>query len=163
MRGAPAVLMMGESMRKALQLEDFLKRTGWSCQVEPELPAALRLAETQPYDLILSGVRMDRCCRASLVNSVIGSKASLFFSMAVEYGCWWLPAVRQGENCADSPALSPRRFAEEIGRLRLSLLLPSEPAPASASAVAAALTAASKKPKRPAGEPLIAAALRLSA
>ena len=121
MRGAPTVLMMGESMRKASHLDDFLKRGGWNCRVEPEMPLALRLAEENPYDLVLSGVRMDRSARAKLVSSLMEAKASLFFSMAVEYGCWWLPSVRRGENCADSAALSPKHFAEEIERLRLEV------------------------------------------
>jgi hypothetical protein len=123
MGGAPTVLMMGEGMRKASHLEDFLRRSGWNCRVEPEMSVALQLAEQNPYDLVLSGVRMDRAHRGKLVNSLMKAKASLFFSMAVEYGCWWLPAVRLGENCADSPALPSKRFAEEIERLRVELLL----------------------------------------
>src|SRR4051812_26364748 len=165
MRGAPTVLMMGEGMRKASHLEDFLKRGGWVCRVETDLPAALRLSEQSPYDLFLSGVRMDRIQRTSLVGSATEAKASLFFSMAVEYGCWWLPAVRLGENCADSPALPPKRFAEEVERLRLALMLLPEPAPIVAPlAAAAAVGGRARDLKRPTpSDQRIAAAFRLSA
>jgi hypothetical protein len=135
MRGTPTVLMMGEGMRKASHLEDFLKRSGWNCRVEPETSIAMRLAGENPYDVVLSGVRMDRAHRSKLVSSLTEAKASLFFSMAVEYGCWWLPAVRLGENCADSPALSPKRFAEEIERLRLQLLLDGEAVPSTGASM----------------------------
>jgi len=127
MRSAPTVLMMGEGMRKASHLEDFLKRGGWQCRVEVSMPQALRLAGRSRHDLVLSGVRMDRASRTKLVNSLMESKSSLFFSMAVEYGCWWLQAVRLGENCADGPALTSKRFAEEVERLRLQLMLDAEP------------------------------------
>jgi hypothetical protein len=34
----------------------------------------------------------------------------LFYSQPVEDGCWWLPALRHGQNCFGSSALRPSQF-----------------------------------------------------
>jgi hypothetical protein len=46
----------------------------------------------------------------SLMNLLEGSGATMFYSFAVEYGCWWLPALRRGQKCFGSPALRPSEF-----------------------------------------------------
>jgi hypothetical protein len=73
------------------------------------------------FDLVLCDLNAERVSKSLLVSSLMASRSTLFYSLPVERGCWWLPAVRQGEYCLGAPALSPREFAAAIDELSLEL------------------------------------------
>lgn len=49
-----------------------------------------------------------------LIALLVGSDASLLFSVAVENGCWWIPTVRRGKNCLGTAALSQKSASPDI-------------------------------------------------
>ena len=51
-----------------------------------------------------------------LLERLIGSTATLFFSTTVENGCLWIPALARGKRWFASNALRPSEFADTLGR-----------------------------------------------
>ena len=39
-----------------------------------------------------------------------GLRVSMFYMLPVEEGCWWLPVLRNGENCLGTPAIRTTEF-----------------------------------------------------
>ena len=81
------VLMVGKGMRRAPHLERYLKGKGWDSQVEASIGQALSMIENLRFDLILSCVKLEHSAKLQLISSLVETGSSLFFSMAVEYGC----------------------------------------------------------------------------
>jgi hypothetical protein len=47
-----------------------------------------------------------------LMPLLASSRVSMFSRVTVEEGCWWLPVLRNGENCLGAAALRPREFSQ---------------------------------------------------
>jgi len=39
-----------------------------------------------------------------------GLRVSMFYMLPVEEGCWWVPVLRNGENCLGTPAIHTTEF-----------------------------------------------------
>jgi hypothetical protein len=121
MRTSSTVFLVGESLRQAWFLEACLRRKGWAPQKEASIIQALCLMKGAQFDLVLCDLNAERVSKSLLISSLVASRSTLFYSLPVERGCWWLPAVREGEYCLGAPALSPKEFAAAIDELSLEL------------------------------------------
>ena len=48
---------------------------------------------------------------AEMMALLVGLRVSMFYILPVEEGCWWLPVLRNGENCFGAPAFRPSEFS----------------------------------------------------
>jgi hypothetical protein len=116
-----AVLMVGENMLRQSRLAEFLQQNGWQVDREPIVRRAMCLIDARPFDLILSDIKVTHAGRIRMVSSVMRSGGTLFFSLAVSFGSWWLPAVRLGDSCLGSTVLSSQEFETAIRQLAVQV------------------------------------------
>jgi hypothetical protein len=109
-----SALIVGHGMRPGLALARWLERQGWNSHFESSAENAFRVLKSVPYDLILASMKIEPQLRCQLVGLSLDVGSTLFFSLAVEYGCWWLPAVRMGEHCVRPAAFHSNKLAENI-------------------------------------------------
>lgn len=74
-------------------------------------------ARARSYNVILLDSTVSPEQRRQLVAELTGSEASIFYTFPVENGCWWLPALRRGENCLGTPAFRRNEFPFELERI----------------------------------------------
>ena len=114
----PNILLIASN---PLGTSSLVKRLNkWACGIRTcsSSQEARALAAKQSFDLVLSefGLRDGSSC--PFTASLIGSNTTLLYSYPVEAGCWWLPAVKNGQSCWGCPAM---RSAEFIGFLETFL------------------------------------------
>jgi hypothetical protein len=55
--------------------------------------------------------------RRQLASALRGQATTIFYSFPVENGCWWLPALRHGQDCHGTPAFRRNEFPGELERI----------------------------------------------
>jgi hypothetical protein len=127
----PGVLLIGESRQGSSELSARMERLGCQCRFVSSCWEAQLVVRSRAFDLVLGPTRLPDGSLYSLMNLLEGSGASMFYSFAVEYGCWWLPALRRGQECFGSPALRSSEFMsllnEMIRELREVPMAPEKP------------------------------------
>jgi hypothetical protein len=106
----PTALLIGESPQGSSNLAKRLQARGCECDFAVSSQEASSMLRAERFDLVLSPMRLRDGSLFSLINLLNGSGITLFFSYVVEDGCWWLPALRHGQNCFGSSALRPSQF-----------------------------------------------------
>jgi len=109
------VLLISERAEGASLLRQRLTQRGCECYVATSSAQAARLFAGHEFDLVLCTFWMQGM--STLIPVLIGSGASLFRSVAVEDSCWWMPAVRHGEECVGAPALRASEFKVALDRI----------------------------------------------
>jgi DNA-binding NtrC family response regulator len=112
--GIPKVLLVGENPQGCSCLAQGLQERGCYCEFAASYPEICSLLRVQHFDLVLSPMRLRDASLFPLIDLLDGSGVTLFFSHAVEQGCWWLPALRRGERCFGSSALRPSEFVTAL-------------------------------------------------
>jgi len=104
------VLLIAASPMGVSFLVTRLKK--WACDVyfASSCKEVNALVSNQRFDLVLSEFRLRDGSTYSLAASFIGSNTTLVYSYPVEAGCWWLPAVKNGQSCWGSRAMQPSEF-----------------------------------------------------
>lgn len=69
------------------------------------------------FHLILLDSTVSPEQRRRLASELVGSNVSIFYSFPVENGCWWLPTLRQGQDCHGTPAFRRKEFPYELERI----------------------------------------------
>ena len=110
----PKVLMIGENPQGSSYLAKRLQERGCECEFAVSYQEACWLLRAQDFDLVLSPMRLRDGSLFPLIDLLDGSGITLFYSHAVDDGCWWLPALRHGQNCFGSSALRPSEFAAAL-------------------------------------------------
>ena len=110
----PKVLLIGETAQDSSYLANHLRRHGCEYKFAVSYEEACSLLGVQSFDLVLSALRPAGNSAFSLVALLEGSTTTLFYSEPVENGCWWLPALRNGQNCFGSSALLPSEFVSVL-------------------------------------------------
>jgi len=110
----PKVLLIGENPQSSSYLAKRLQERGCEYEFAVSYQEACWLLRAQNFDLVLSPMRLRDGSFFPLIALLDGSDITLFYSHAVEDGCWWLPALRHGQNCFGSSALRPREFAAAL-------------------------------------------------
>jgi DNA-binding NtrC family response regulator len=91
----------------------------WECEVHfaSSYKEAHMFIGSKIYDLVLSEFRLSDGSSYPLTDLLIGSNTTLVYSYPVEAGCYWLPAVKNGQSCWGARAMRPGEFVaylEEI-------------------------------------------------
>jgi hypothetical protein len=107
---SPKVLLIADNPIGLSLLEARFNK--WACEVQFALSckAATALVSHEPFDLVLSQFRLRDGSSYPLAALLIGSNTTLVYSYPVETGCWWLPAVKNGQSCWGSVAMRPSEF-----------------------------------------------------
>jgi hypothetical protein len=69
------------------------------------------------FNLILLDSTVPPGQRKELSTELVGSRTTIFYTFPVENGCWWLPALRRGEDCHGSPAFRRTEITFELERI----------------------------------------------
>ena len=104
------VLLIHESQNTYSPLTDHLRRGGCECCFAASKREAGLLLDNHTFDLVLGPIRLKSESLYPLIGRLNGSLTTLFYSQSVEHGCWWLPALRRGQNCFGAPAFRPGEF-----------------------------------------------------
>jgi hypothetical protein len=106
----PKVLLIGENVQGFSYLASRLNNHGCECSFALSCQEAFLILRNRRFDLVLSPTSLSDGTLYSIMNLLEGSDTTVFYSHAVERGCWWLPALRRGEKCFGSSALRPSEF-----------------------------------------------------
>ena len=149
----PRALLIGENSQGSSHLVKLLEGQGCDCSFATSYQDACSLLGTQPFDLVLSPIRLRDCSIFPLASLLEGSAVTLFYFQLVEDGCWWLPALRSGRKCFGSHALRPSEFVlslnEIIAEMRAGSRLPAENQPTFVSTPQTSVPARSRSSARP--------------
>ena len=74
------VLLVGEAANNSLQLLQWLKRRGCRCEVAQSYREAFNLVSRTQFDLVLSQYQLPDRTAFPLLDWLVGSPATLFFS-----------------------------------------------------------------------------------
>ena len=99
------VLLVGETARSSLLLLRWLNRRGCCCQLAQSYRGACDLISSTQFDLVLSEYQLPDRTAFPLLDWLVGSPATLFFSTRVEDGSLWLKMLERGKRCVGAPLL----------------------------------------------------------
>jgi hypothetical protein len=107
---APRVLLIAENPKGASFLVTRLKK--WDCELHfaSTCKEASQVITQQRFDLVLSQLRLRDGSAYPLTALLTGSNTRLYYSQPVEEGCWWLPALENGQSCWGTRAMAPNEF-----------------------------------------------------
>ena len=109
------ILLVGETAQSCLQLMQWLERRGCRCHFASSCKDACRLISDMRFDFVLSHFELPDRSAFPLLQKLIGSTTSLFFSTRIENGCLWLPTLAKGRRWPDTRVLRPNEFAVAMG------------------------------------------------
>jgi len=117
------VLLVGEAANNSLQLLQWLKRRGCSCEVAQSYREAFNLVSRTQFDLVLSQYQLPDRTAFPLLDWLVGSPATLFFSARVENGFLWLKMLERGKRCISAPALRSNALPTVKSALVLAVMV----------------------------------------
>jgi hypothetical protein len=101
------VLVVGDFPRLFSSLRR-LEKLGCECHfAESDREVSALLSHTK-LDIVLSLYTDQRL--SPMMALLADLRVSMFYMLPVEEGCWWLPVLRNGENCLGSPAIRTTEF-----------------------------------------------------
>ena len=85
-----------------------LERLGCECHFAESHREVSALLSHTKLDIVLSLYTHQRL--SQMIALLAGRRVSMFYMLPVEEGCWWLPVLRNGENCLGTPAIRTTEF-----------------------------------------------------
>jgi hypothetical protein len=104
------ILLIRKSQNGSSVLATRLAAHGCACTFANSLQNVRTLLDRRTFDLVLGPIRLESDSLYSLIDRLEGTGTALFYSLGVEDGSWWLPALRRGENCFGEPAIHSSAF-----------------------------------------------------
>jgi CheY-like chemotaxis protein len=114
------VLLVGDNPQSFSLSRQVLESSGCECHFAGSVEAAEDLLRLWQFDIVLSTDRVPSDAIQTLVGLLSGSGTSLFASLRVEEGLWWVPVLQFGKDCY-GPALRIGEFARVLDDLRKQL------------------------------------------
>src|ERR1700674_4565220 len=99
------VLLVGETARGSTQLMNWLYKRGCQCHFAMSCQEAFNLVSHTQFDLVLSQYQLPDRTAFPLLDWLVGSSATLFFSARVEDGFLWLKMLERGKRCVSTAML----------------------------------------------------------
>src|SRR5437016_4409456 len=118
-----AVLLVGDGARNASILQDHLQRKGCDIFFAASCKEAQKILREHHYDLVLSEFILSDGTAYQLMSCLRGTDTTMFFSNAVEDGCWWLNAIYEGEDRSEEPGMRPAQFGIVLDKILFDRLL----------------------------------------
>ena len=117
------VLVVGNAARKASILEDYLLKRGCDVCFATSQKDALELLQRNQFDLVLSEFMLPDGTAYQLMPALRGTDTTMFFSNAVEDGCWWMNAIYEGKDHSEDPGMRPAEFRLLLDEILFDRLL----------------------------------------
>ena len=111
------VLVVGEKAQEFLTSQQLFERNNCQCRFAKSHKEVVVLPNLRDYDIVLSALRVPGESVRGLIALLSGSRASLFCSLRVERGYWWLPVLNRGKECFGTPALRLVDFVDAFDQL----------------------------------------------
>jgi len=111
------VLVLGERPQGLFGSRQLFERNDCQCQFARSHQELARLANLWELGIVLSALAMPGGSVHGLIALLSGSRSSLFCSLRVETGYWWLPVLRIGKECFGTPAFRPGDFVRAFDQL----------------------------------------------
>jgi PleD family two-component response regulator len=108
-RRKPNVLVIRESVQHS-SLLTWLDQRGCEYSFATSCQEAFQILRNREFDVVLSPTRVRDGSLYPIMSLLEGSDTTVFYFYSVEYGSWWLPALRRGRKCFGSPAFRGREF-----------------------------------------------------
>jgi hypothetical protein len=117
----PGVLLVGRSTPWLSALCVAIEQCGAEPVIVSPLGVTSESVKESGHVLVLLGscVRPEK--RRQLVGELRGSDVSLFYAFPVETGCWWLPALRHGQDCHGEAGFRASEFLVELRTMLLEI------------------------------------------
>jgi DNA-binding NtrC family response regulator len=93
------VLLVGDNPKSFSLSRQLLERNDCECHYAGSVEAAEDLLRLWQFDIVLSTHRVPSNAIQSLIGLLSGSGASLFSSLNVEEGSWWVALLQFGKEC----------------------------------------------------------------
>jgi hypothetical protein len=116
-RAVIRVLLVGEEPREFFLSRQLFERSDCQCHFAKSEREIAELLIATEFDIVLSTPRISGGSIHQLVALLSGSRASMFYSLRVEEGYWWLPVLRLGKECLGTPALRGGEFVHVLDQL----------------------------------------------
>jgi len=113
----PSVLLVGRNGSWGTSVLKSLEKFGSETFYVAPQAVTPEYVRKGAYNLILLDSTVPPEQRRKLASELIGSEASIFYTFPVENGCWWLPALRHGQDCHGTPAFRRNEFPFELERI----------------------------------------------
>jgi hypothetical protein len=131
------VLLIRKSRSGHSPLTNRLSRHACECRLAISREEAGALLTSSSFDLVLGPIYLNGDSFYPMMELLLGSSSTMFYSLPVEYGSWWLPAVWLGRKCFGAPAIHHSKFVkvldQTIGEIRSRMGTRSESLPAVAA------------------------------
>ena len=111
------VLLVGRSGSWAPLVLKSLEKFGNELSIATPRTVTAEYVRLGAFDLVLLDSTVPPDQRRRMVSELAGWDVSLFYSLPVETGCWWLPALRHGNDCHGAPAFRRSEFPHELERM----------------------------------------------
>ena len=85
-----------------------LERLGCECHFAESHREVSALLSHTKLDIVLGLYTHQRL--SQMIALLAGRRVSMFYMLPVEEGCWWLPVLRNGENCLGTRAIRTTEF-----------------------------------------------------
>jgi hypothetical protein len=115
-------LLVGDSPQSFSLVRPMLEKSGYECHFAGSWEAVKDLLRLWRFDIVLSAHGIPSYPVQKLVGLLSGSTASLFSSLRVEEGSWWLPVLELGKE-RYGPALTVGEFSRVLDDLRIEILV----------------------------------------
>jgi hypothetical protein len=116
------VLLVGDSHQSFLMIRQLLEKYGCECHFAGSLEEVKNLLRLWQFDVVLSAHGIPSYAIQTLIGLLSGTCASLFSSLRVDEGSWWLPVLQSGKECY-GPALTVGEFSRVLDELRGQILM----------------------------------------
>jgi hypothetical protein len=92
-------LLVGDNPEPLSLARQILERNGCECYFAESLDAAKDLLQLWQFEIVLSTHRIPSDTIQRLIGLLSGTSISLFSSLRVQEGSWWLPVLQFGKEC----------------------------------------------------------------
>jgi DNA-binding NtrC family response regulator len=117
------VLLVGNAPRKASALEDYLLKRGCDICFASSKKDALELLQRHQFNLVLGEFVLSDGTAYQLMPPLRGTDTTMFFSNAVEDGCWWMSAIYKGKDHSEDPGMRPAQFRLLLDKILFDRLM----------------------------------------
>jgi hypothetical protein len=114
---SPSVLLVGRNGSWGTTVLKSLAKFGSKTYFVAQDAVTSKTVTQGAFDLVLLDSTVSPEQRRQIASQLVGSETSVFYTFPVENGCWWLPALRRGQDCHGDPAFRRKEFAEELERM----------------------------------------------
>lgn len=111
------VLVVSEKVQAPFAYHQLVDRNDCRCHFAQSQQEVAEIPNLREFDIVLSTIRVPGGSIHGLVDLFSGSHASVFCSLSVEKGHWWLPALRFGKDCLGTAALRGNEFVRVLDQL----------------------------------------------